>query len=93
VRLIPVLRLISGIPAPKIHRRTEINRNVFRIAERLDRLRLSQRLMRPMEHTGTVGFEDPQDTAQPRRLGPTVLRTSTAGPIAAAILLSRSRRW
>jgi len=31
--------------------------------------------------------------AQPRRLGPTVLRTSTAGPVAAAILLSRSRRW
>ncbi len=27
------------------------------------------------------------------RLGPTVLRTSTAGPVAAAILLSRSRRW
>jgi 16S rRNA (uracil1498-N3)-methyltransferase len=31
--------------------------------------------------------------AQARRLGPTVLRTSTAGPVAAAILLSRSRRW
>jgi 16S rRNA (uracil1498-N3)-methyltransferase len=31
--------------------------------------------------------------AHARRLGPTVLRTSTAGPVAAAILLSRSRRW
>ena len=31
--------------------------------------------------------------AYARRLGPTVLRTSTAGPVAAAILLSRSRRW
>ncbi len=31
--------------------------------------------------------------AHVRRLGPTVLRTSTAGPVAAAILLSRSRRW
>jgi 16S rRNA (uracil1498-N3)-methyltransferase len=27
------------------------------------------------------------------RLGPTVLRTSTAGAVAAAVLLSRSRRW
>ena len=27
------------------------------------------------------------------RLGPTVLRTSTAGPVAAAVLLSRSGRW
>jgi 16S rRNA (uracil1498-N3)-methyltransferase len=27
------------------------------------------------------------------RLGPNVLRTSTAGPVAAAILLSRSARW
>ena len=27
------------------------------------------------------------------RLGPTVLRTSTAGPVAAAVLLSRSARW
>jgi hypothetical protein len=26
-RLISVMRLITGIPAPKIHRRTEINRN------------------------------------------------------------------
>jgi 16S rRNA (uracil1498-N3)-methyltransferase len=31
--------------------------------------------------------------ASPRRLGPTVLRTSTAGAVAAAILLSRSDRW
>jgi len=31
--------------------------------------------------------------ATPRRLGPTVLRTSTAGPVAAAVLLSRSGRW
>jgi len=31
--------------------------------------------------------------ATERRLGPTVLRTSTAGPVAAAILLSRSGRW
>ena len=31
--------------------------------------------------------------ATARRLGPTVLRTSTAGPVAAAVLLSRSGRW
>ena len=31
--------------------------------------------------------------ATERRLGPTVLRTSTAGAVAAGILLSRSRRW
>ena len=31
--------------------------------------------------------------ATARRLGPTVLRTSTAGTVAAAILLSRSSRW
>ena len=31
--------------------------------------------------------------ATPRRLGPTVLRTSTAGAVAAAILLSRTGRW
>jgi 16S rRNA (uracil1498-N3)-methyltransferase len=31
--------------------------------------------------------------ATARRLGPTVLRTSTAGTVAAAILLSRSGRW
>jgi 16S rRNA (uracil1498-N3)-methyltransferase len=31
--------------------------------------------------------------ATARRLGPTVLRTSTAGTVAAAILLSRSARW
>jgi 16S rRNA (uracil1498-N3)-methyltransferase len=31
--------------------------------------------------------------ATARTLGPTVLRTSTAGPVAAAVLLSRSARW
>ena len=31
--------------------------------------------------------------ATPRRLGPTVLRASTAGTVAAAVLLSRSGRW
>jgi 16S rRNA (uracil1498-N3)-methyltransferase len=31
--------------------------------------------------------------ATPCRLGPTVLRTSTAGTVAAAVLLSRSGRW
>ena len=31
--------------------------------------------------------------AMPRHLGPTVLRTSTAGTVAAAVLLSRSGRW
>jgi 16S rRNA (uracil1498-N3)-methyltransferase len=31
--------------------------------------------------------------ATPRSLGPTVLRTSTAGTVAAAVLLSRSGRW
>ena len=31
--------------------------------------------------------------AMPRSLGPTVLRTSTAGTVAAAVLLSRSGRW
>jgi 16S rRNA (uracil1498-N3)-methyltransferase len=31
--------------------------------------------------------------ATPLRLGPTVLRTSTAGAVAAAVLLSRSSRW
>ena len=31
--------------------------------------------------------------ATPVRLGPTVLRTSTAGTVAAAVLLSRSGRW
>jgi 16S rRNA (uracil1498-N3)-methyltransferase len=31
--------------------------------------------------------------ATPRGLGPTVLRTSTAGTVAAAVLLSRSGRW
>jgi 16S rRNA (uracil1498-N3)-methyltransferase len=31
--------------------------------------------------------------ATARRLGPTVLRTSTAGTVAAAVLLSRSSRW
>ena len=31
--------------------------------------------------------------ATPRSLGPTVLRTSTAGAVAAAVLLSRSSRW
>jgi 16S rRNA (uracil1498-N3)-methyltransferase len=31
--------------------------------------------------------------AQPVRLGPTVLRTSTAGAVAAAVLLSRTSRW
>jgi 16S rRNA (uracil1498-N3)-methyltransferase len=31
--------------------------------------------------------------ATPAGLGPTVLRTSTAGTVAAAVLLSRSARW
>jgi 16S rRNA (uracil1498-N3)-methyltransferase len=31
--------------------------------------------------------------AIPCRLGPTVLRTSTAGTVAAAVVLSRSGRW
>jgi len=34
-----------------------------------------------------------QAGATARRLGPTVLRTSTAGTVAAAVLLSRSGRW
>jgi 16S rRNA (uracil1498-N3)-methyltransferase len=40
---------------------------------------------------GTAAFRSAGAT--PRSLGPTVLRTSTAGPVAAAILLSRSGRW
>jgi 16S rRNA (uracil1498-N3)-methyltransferase len=39
----------------------------------------------------TAAFRGAGATA--RRLGPTVLRTSTAGTVAAAILLSRSGRW
>jgi 16S rRNA (uracil1498-N3)-methyltransferase len=31
--------------------------------------------------------------ATPARIGPAVLRTSTAAAVAAAVLLSRSRRW
>jgi 16S rRNA (uracil1498-N3)-methyltransferase len=38
-----------------------------------------------------AGFE--RAGAVPARLGPTVLRTSTAGAVAAAILLSRFARW
>src|SRR5579863_8905166 len=57
-RSIPVLWLISGTGIPVINRRTGINHGSFRIAERLDRLRLSQRLMRPVEHTGTVSSEE-----------------------------------
>jgi 16S rRNA (uracil1498-N3)-methyltransferase len=45
------------------------------------------------------GLTDEENTAfctagaTPRHLGPTVLRTSTAGTVAAAVLLSRSGRW
>jgi 16S rRNA (uracil1498-N3)-methyltransferase len=45
------------------------------------------------------GITDEENTAfrtagaTPRSLGPTVLRTSTAGTVAAAVLLSRSSRW
>ncbi|MDQ2811215.1 MAG: 16S rRNA (uracil(1498)-N(3))-methyltransferase [Actinomycetota bacterium] len=38
-----------------------------------------------------AAFDEAGATA--RRLGPTVLRTSTAGTVAAAVLLSRSARW
>ena len=38
-----------------------------------------------------AGFSDAG--AQPVRLGPTVMRTSTAGAVAAAVLLSRTSRW
>jgi 16S rRNA (uracil1498-N3)-methyltransferase len=31
--------------------------------------------------------------AQLARLGPTVLRTSTAGPVGAAVVLARTPRW
>lgn len=31
--------------------------------------------------------------AMPARLGPTVLRSATAGPVAASVLLSRTQRW
>jgi 16S rRNA (uracil1498-N3)-methyltransferase len=31
--------------------------------------------------------------ARPARLGPTVLRTSTAGPVGAAVVLARTSRW
>ena len=31
--------------------------------------------------------------AHPARLGPSVLRTSTAGPVGAAVVLSRTTRW
>ncbi len=45
------------------------------------------------------GITDEESTAfraagaTPARLGPTVMRTSTAGPVAVAVLLSRSARW
>jgi 16S rRNA (uracil1498-N3)-methyltransferase len=49
---------------------------------------------------GPEGGVSPQETAQltqagavPARLGPTVLRTSSAGLVAAAVLASRSGRW
>jgi 16S rRNA (uracil1498-N3)-methyltransferase len=43
--------------------------------------------------TDEEGFAFRSAGATPVRLGPTVLRTSTAGPVAVAILLSRSARW
>jgi 16S rRNA (uracil1498-N3)-methyltransferase len=49
---------------------------------------------------GPEGGIDPAETsalaaagASPAHLGPTVLRTSTAGAVAAAVLLTRSGRW
>jgi 16S rRNA (uracil1498-N3)-methyltransferase len=38
-----------------------------------------------------AGFQKAGATA--RRMGPSVLRTSTAGTVAAAVLLSRTSRW
>jgi 16S rRNA (uracil1498-N3)-methyltransferase len=43
--------------------------------------------------TGDEGAAFQAAGATARRLGPTVLRTSTAGTVAAAILLSRTGRW
>jgi 16S rRNA (uracil1498-N3)-methyltransferase len=43
--------------------------------------------------TGEEGAAFRAAGATARRLGPTVLRTSTAGTVAAAILLSRTGRW
>lgn len=40
------------------------------------------------ERDRLVGFG-----ARPARLGPSVLRTSTAGPVAAGVILSRTPRW
>jgi len=57
VRLICATRWISGTGIPVINRRTEINRNVFRIAEVPRRLASgSQRLMGLTGHTGTTGL-------------------------------------
>jgi 16S rRNA (uracil1498-N3)-methyltransferase len=49
---------------------------------------------------GPEGGVSPQEAAQltqagavPARLGPTVLRTSSAGLVAVAVLASRSGRW
>ena len=42
----------------------------------------------PTERDRLAGFG-----AQPALLGPTVLRTSTAGPVAAGVVLSRTSRW
>jgi 16S rRNA (uracil1498-N3)-methyltransferase len=49
---------------------------------------------------GPEGGISPEELAQfaeagakPHRMGPTVLRTSTAGTAAAAVLLARSGRW
>jgi 16S rRNA (uracil1498-N3)-methyltransferase len=49
---------------------------------------------------GPEGGISPQESAalaaagaKPYRLGPSVLRTSTAGAVAAAVLLSRTARW
>jgi len=43
--------------------------------------------------TGEEGTAFEAAGATACRLGPTVLRTSTAGTVAAAILLTRSGRW
>jgi hypothetical protein len=62
--LIPVLRLISGIPAPEIHRGAQINRNNFRIAEELGRLPTNRNgSWDRRDKTGTACPEDLRDTA------------------------------
>src|SRR5579863_6135824 len=94
LRLISVMRLITGIPAPKIHRRTEINRDRETGEAGGTRPGAPGRFPAGNRHRGAVGRDrvDPRTTSRPSRYATSITRRpADPGPTAGGF--TRTTVW